>query len=132
MANVGGSVSFGSNYSDDVPKKAVQAVFDAFTKATGTEVKVNTVDHNSFQENISNYLQGSPDQVFTWFAGYRMQFFAALQGAEQRLGRRVSPTLYTSEEFLSRRRAGQPFLRRVLEGKHVVLIGSEHAIVTTR
>ena len=77
MANVGGSVSFGSNYSDDVPKKAVQAVFDAFTKATGTEVKVNTVDHNSFQENISNYLQGSPDQVFTWFAGYRMQFFAA-------------------------------------------------------
>jgi len=77
MANIGGSVSFGSNYSDDVPKKAIQAVFDSFTKAAGTQVKVNTVDHNSFQENISNYLQGSPDQVFTWFAGYRMQFFAA-------------------------------------------------------
>lgn len=56
------------------------------------------------------------------------EVFVALQGAEQRLGRRVSPTLYASEEFLSRRRAGQPFLRRVLEGKHVVLIGSEHAI----
>ncbi len=77
MSQVGGSVTFGSNYSDAVPKKAVQAVMDAFTKASGTKVTVNTVDHNSFQENITNYLQGSPDQVFTWFAGNRMQFFAA-------------------------------------------------------
>jgi multiple sugar transport system substrate-binding protein len=43
----------------------------------GYTVKINTVDHNSFQENITRYLQGSPDDVFTWFAGYRMQFFAA-------------------------------------------------------
>jgi multiple sugar transport system substrate-binding protein len=40
-------------------------------------VKVNTVDHDTFQNSISNYLQGTPDDVFTWFAGYRMQFFAA-------------------------------------------------------
>jgi len=45
-------------------------------KAAGVDVKVNTVDHNTFQENINNYLQGKPDDVFTWFAGYRMQFFA--------------------------------------------------------
>jgi multiple sugar transport system substrate-binding protein len=77
IAKVGGSVTFGSNASDDTPKKAYAAVFDAFTKASGTEVKVNTVDHNSFQEGINNYLQGSPDEVFTWFAGNRMQFFAA-------------------------------------------------------
>ncbi|WP_353649364.1 carbohydrate ABC transporter substrate-binding protein [Nakamurella sp. A5-74] len=73
---IGGTVSFGSNASDAVPKKAYQQVFDAFNKVSGTTVNVNTVDHNSFQENISNYLQGSPDQAFTWFAGYRMQFFA--------------------------------------------------------
>ena len=77
IAKLGGTVSFGSNASDDTPKKAYQAVFDAFNKLSGTEVKVNTVDHNSFQENINNYLQGSPDEVFTWFAGNRMQFFAA-------------------------------------------------------
>jgi multiple sugar transport system substrate-binding protein len=40
-------------------------------------VKVNTVNHENFQENINNYLQGNPDDVFTWFAGYRMQFFAS-------------------------------------------------------
>ena len=44
---------------------------------TGIKVKTNTVDHNTFQEQINSYLQGHPDDVFTWFAGYRMQFFAA-------------------------------------------------------
>jgi multiple sugar transport system substrate-binding protein len=70
------TVTFGSNASDPVPKKAYQNVFKAFTKATGINVKVNTVDHNTFQEQINSYLQGQPQDVFTWFAGYRMQFFA--------------------------------------------------------
>jgi multiple sugar transport system substrate-binding protein len=68
-----GSVSLGSNASDQVPKEALAEVMAAFD---GPSVKINTVDHNSFQENINNYLQGRPDDVFTWFAGYRMQFFA--------------------------------------------------------
>ena len=72
-----GTVSFGSNGSDPVPKKAYANVFKAFTKKTGIDVKVNTVDHNTFQEQINTYLQGQPQDVFTWFAGYRMQFFAS-------------------------------------------------------
>ena len=71
-----GTVTFGSNQSDPVPKKALQTVFDDFTAASSVKVDVNTVDHNTFQEQINNYLQGTPDDVFTWFAGYRMQFFA--------------------------------------------------------
>ena len=71
-----GTVTFGSNASDAVPKKAFANVFAAFTKKTGIQVKVNTVSHNTFQEQINSYLQGRPDDVFTWFAGYRMQFFA--------------------------------------------------------
>ena len=66
-------VTFGSNQSDAVPKKA----YADMLAASGMTVKVNTVDHNTFQENINNYLQGNPDDVFTWFAGYRMRFFAA-------------------------------------------------------
>ena len=68
------TVTIGSNYSDDVPKKAFA---DTMAKYTTTKYKVNTVDHNSFQENITRYLKGSPDDVFTWFAGFRMQYFAA-------------------------------------------------------
>jgi multiple sugar transport system substrate-binding protein len=71
-----GTVSFGSNYSDPVPKKAIHATMDAFTQQSGVKVDMNEVDHNTFQEQINNYLQGKPDDVFTWFAGYRMQFFA--------------------------------------------------------
>jgi multiple sugar transport system substrate-binding protein len=72
----GGTVSFGSNASDAAPKKALQASLDGFTAKTKTKVKVNTIDHETFQEQINSYLQGRPDDVFTWFAGYRMQFFA--------------------------------------------------------
>ncbi|WP_431436594.1 ABC transporter substrate-binding protein [Actinophytocola sp.] len=69
----GGLVTFGSNWSDEVPKKGIQAMMDAYGKG---KVSINTVEHNSFQENINNYLQGGPDDVFGWFAGNRMQFFA--------------------------------------------------------
>jgi len=72
----GGEVSFGSNASDAVPKKAFADTFAAYSTRGGGTVKVNTVDHNTFQEQINNYLQGRPDDVFTWFAGYRMRFFA--------------------------------------------------------
>jgi multiple sugar transport system substrate-binding protein len=71
------NVTFGSNYSDDIPKKALGDVLAKYQTQNSATVKVNTVDHNSFQENITRYLQGSPDDVFTWFAGFRMQYFAA-------------------------------------------------------
>jgi multiple sugar transport system substrate-binding protein len=82
-ASSGNAVTFGSNYSDAVPKQAMQDTLDAFTKKTGIAVTVNTVQHEAFQEQINNYLQGKPDDVFTWFAGYRMQFFASQGLASQ-------------------------------------------------
>lgn len=72
-----GTVTFGSNYSDAVPKKAIADVMAAFTAKTGINVTINTVDHGKFQDTINTYLQGAPDDTFTWFAGFRMRFFAA-------------------------------------------------------
>jgi multiple sugar transport system substrate-binding protein len=72
-----GTITFGSNYSDPVPKAAFAAMIAGFTaKNSGAKVNINTVDHNTFQNNINNYLQGTPDDLYTWFAGYRMRFFA--------------------------------------------------------
>jgi len=71
------TVTLGSNASDAVPKKAFAEIYAAFKKQAGITVDVNTKDHNTFQEQINSYLQGTPDDVFNWFAGYRMQFFAA-------------------------------------------------------
>lgn len=70
-----GELTVGSNYSNDLPKQALHAAIDAFPNKNVT-VKLNEVDHNTFQENITTYLQ-NPDDVIPWFAGYRMQFFAA-------------------------------------------------------
>ncbi|MFI6937890.1 ABC transporter substrate-binding protein [Streptomyces sp. NPDC050418] len=77
-ADAGKTIALGSNSSDPVPKKAFAAAFADYEKQSKDDrkVKVNTVDHNSFQENINRYLQSTPDDVFMWFAGYRMQFFA--------------------------------------------------------
>jgi len=50
--------------------------------------------------------------------------YAALAPAENLLGRRIGPTLYTAEEFHRRRAAGTGFLTRILESRHIVLAGS--------
>lgn len=68
-----GRITFGSNFSDEVPKEALAAVVDAYK---GGDVALNTVEHGAFQENINSYLRGGADDVFSWFAGNRMQFFA--------------------------------------------------------
>jgi multiple sugar transport system substrate-binding protein len=70
-------VTFGSNYSDAATKDAFAALCTTATTKTGVKITVNTTDHNTFQNNISNYLQATPDPLATWFAGYRLQFFAA-------------------------------------------------------
>ncbi|CAA9401051.1 MAG: ABC transporter, substrate-binding protein (cluster 1, maltose/g3p/polyamine/iron) [uncultured Quadrisphaera sp.] len=72
----GGGVSFGSNEIGDIVAEQRQAMAAGFTEASGTAVELNEVDHNTFQENINTYLQGNPDDVFSWFAGDRMRFFA--------------------------------------------------------
>ncbi len=76
-AGATGEVTFGNNQADPVPKQAIEAVAKAFEEAnSGLKVKFNTVAHTTFQENINNYLQGSPDDIFGWFSGYRARFFA--------------------------------------------------------
>ena len=55
------------------------------------------------------------------------EVYKALHPAETRLGRKVSPTLYTSREFERRRAAKNPFLTKVLAGDRILLIGTEDA-----
>ena len=71
-----GDVTIGSNYSDQVPKDAFAAMLNYCATQTTATPKINTVEHGAFQDSINSYLQGTPDDVFTWFAGFRMRFFA--------------------------------------------------------
>ncbi len=71
-----GTVSLGSNESGTTFAEQRDAMAADFKEASGVDVKINAVDHNTFQENINTYLQGNADDVFSWFAGFRMRFFA--------------------------------------------------------
>ena len=82
-------VTFGSNYSDPGAEGRVRGADRRRHRVDqGRRSTINTVDHNTFQSNITSYLQGTPDDLFTWFAGYRMQYFAA-QGLAQPHRRRL-------------------------------------------
>jgi len=50
-----GEVTLGSNYSDPVPKAGLAAAVEEFPNQN-VQVITNTVDHNTFQENITTYL----------------------------------------------------------------------------
>jgi multiple sugar transport system substrate-binding protein len=71
------SATLGSSASDDVPKRGIAAMINAFQTKSGDKISINTVAHNDFQNRINAYLNGSPDDAFTWFAGYRMRYYAA-------------------------------------------------------
>ena len=60
------------------------------------------------------------------------ELFRRLAPAEQTLGRRINPTLYTAADFRKRRQARQPFLTKVLAGDTIPLIGSEDAFTAAR
>lgn len=57
--------------------------------------------------------------------------FNLLAPLENDLGRPVSPTLYTVAEFRDRKRAGNPFLARLLASDHIVLKGGVDGPTTT-
>ena len=58
--------------------------------------------------------------------------YSTLAPLETELGRKISPTLYTPDEFARRKASNNPFLTRVLAGEHLVLIGNEHEPSATR
>jgi multiple sugar transport system substrate-binding protein len=96
------SATFGSNASDAVPKAAMAALMQSAKSAVGVDVKINTVPHQDFQNNINSYLKGSPDDVFTWFAGFRMKAYASQGLSAQidevwaKIGDKLSPAFKTA------------------------------------
>ncbi len=75
LGTASGATTLGSNYSNELPQQGLAAAVGALPNQD-ISVSINEVDHNTFQENITTYLQ-NPDDVIPWFAGFRMRFFAA-------------------------------------------------------
>jgi hypothetical protein len=53
------------------------------------------------------------------------ELFADLESAEEQLGRKINPTVYSPAEFAKRISEGNSFVRRVMERPIVWLFGEE-------
>ncbi|WP_344817972.1 ABC transporter substrate-binding protein [Microbacterium soli] len=69
-------VTVGSYNSNPGVKESQKSLIDEAAQKTGLDISLNLVDHETFKSSISDYLQATPDDLFTWFAGFRMAFFA--------------------------------------------------------
>jgi multiple sugar transport system substrate-binding protein len=70
------NTSLGSGLADAVPKSGIQAMVDGFQASSGDTVRLNVMPRDQLVNNISTYLQANPEDVITWFAGYRMRYYA--------------------------------------------------------
>lgn len=71
-----GLVTMGSNRANPAQREAIAESLALWEADSGVRVELNTIDSTSFQESLNNYLQGTPDDVVAWFAGYRMRHLA--------------------------------------------------------
>lgn len=53
-----------------------------------------------------------------------------LRGAREVLGRDINPVVYSPAEFREKRRAGNPFLTRVLDRPRLYVVGNSHELDT--
>jgi len=56
------------------------------------------------------------------------ELVSALAEAQRQLGREVNPTIYSPEEFAEKAATGHPFVRDVLRGPKLLVIGDEHEL----
>jgi predicted nucleotidyltransferase len=56
--------------------------------------------------------------------------FEVFAVAEEALGRKINPTLYTAEEFLEKRRGDNHFITRVIDQPKIMLIGEEKDVIS--
>jgi multiple sugar transport system substrate-binding protein len=72
-----GRVSIGSSHSNPADKAGMVAVNTAFAAATGLVPTLDTIEHGTCDSMPPfSSCDGTSDDVFTWFSGYRMRFFA--------------------------------------------------------
>ena len=68
-----GTLTFGSNQSDAVPKKAYADIVAGFTRPQASRSRPTRSTTTRSRSTSTPTCRASPDDVFTWFAGYRMR-----------------------------------------------------------
>lgn len=95
-----------SNFAD-----AIRLAFIYGSVAKGTDTATSDIDVMVVAEGLSY-----------------SRLFEALTKAEETLGRKVSPTLYSPEDFRKKMEGDNHFITRVFNQPKIVLLGNEDAI----
>ncbi|MGP1676787.1 MAG: nucleotidyltransferase domain-containing protein [Burkholderiales bacterium] len=95
-----------SQYAD-----AIRCAFIYGSVAKGTDTATSDIDVMVVAEGLSY-----------------SELFEALTKAEETLGRKVSPTLYSTEDFRKKTEGDNHFLTRVLSQPRIVFLGNEDVI----
>ncbi|MBI4294396.1 MAG: nucleotidyltransferase domain-containing protein [Betaproteobacteria bacterium] len=93
--------------------EAIRFAFIYGSVAKGTDTATSDIDVMVIAEGLSY-----------------SQLFEALTKAEETLGRKVSPTLYSPEDFRKKIAGDNHFVARVLDQPRIVLLGNEDANVS--
>lgn len=97
-----------SKYAD-----AIRYAFIYGSVAKGTDTATSDIDVMVIAEGLSY-----------------SELFEALSKAEETLGRKLSPTLYSPEDFLKKMHSDNYFVTRVLDQPRIDLLGNEDVIRT--
>lgn len=95
-----------SDYAD-----AIRYAFIYGSVAKGTDTATSDIDVMVIAEGLSY-----------------SHLFESLTKAEESLGRKVNPTLYSPEDFLKKAQGDNHFVTRILNQAKIVLLGDENAI----
>lgn len=75
--------------------------------------------------------KGEPDDIDLLVVGTVVlpELALIVRGEEARRGEEINYTVMTSEEFDFRKKRGDPFVQKILQGSRIMLIGDEEALL---
>ncbi len=96
-------------------KEDIDIAFVYGSVAKGTDTATSDIDLLIVSKNLS-----------------LSEVYDALLNAEKSLGRKISPTLYTPDEFNKRIQNKNSFIEKVLASEHIMLVGDTNVIDAAR
>jgi uncharacterized protein len=101
-------------------------IADVLRAVLAEVVEAGKVDVAFIYGSVASGRQGTASDVDVMIVGaIRLQDLAGpLRLAQNRLGREVNPTIYRPDEFRAKASGGAHFLRRVIAGPKIMLVGT--------
>lgn len=95
------------------------------------KVKLGKLKYVMFSGNFAKKTKKSPDEVDLLVVGSVVlpELAVLVREEEGRLGTEINYTAMTEEEFIFRKKRSDPFIKNILTGSRIMLVGDEEAML---